>query len=274
MPFWCLYLLSDFIFLVTYHIIGYRRKVVLTNLTIAFPDKSDEELNDISRRFYAHFCDLFLETIKLLSVTPVEIRSRIDIKGLERIQSHLKEGRNILLYASHQGNWEWLTLFPLFIETEASTFYKPLKNQYFNDLFLLIRERFGVKCLPHGNGFKTLLTLQNKNINFMSCLIGDQNPTQMSSKKTIDFFNHQTDFFDGTSRVAQKIDAVVFFPFFKKLKRGYYELHFEMLGNDGRTYYQKLLEDYGFFLERVIEQGPELYLWTHKRWKRNGVHYQ
>lgn len=272
-PFWGLYKISDFIFLLIYHIIGYRKKVVLKNLKIAFPYKSDQELHRISKQFYAHFCDLFVETIKLLTVPPKEIQSRILINNLDRIRTNLMNEQRVLLYAAHQGNWEWLTLLPLYFKTNASTFYKPLKSSYFNELFLLIRERFGVQCLPHKQGFKTLNSFQNHKMIFMSCLIGDQNPTAISSKRTIIFFSRQTDFFEGPARIANKIDAVVLFPYFKKYKRGHYELNFEFLAKVKSSGSEELLKEFASILERVIELSPELYLWTHKRWKRNGVNY-
>ena len=67
LPFGMLYFLSDGIFILVYRVIRYRRKVVRDNLNLVFPDKSEQELESIEKKFYAHLCDMFLEMVKTRS---------------------------------------------------------------------------------------------------------------------------------------------------------------------------------------------------------------
>ena len=71
------YRVADFIYVLVYYVIGYRKKVVMTNLRNSFPEKSDKELQTIQRKFYRYFCDLVVETLKTLTVSPNALRKRL-----------------------------------------------------------------------------------------------------------------------------------------------------------------------------------------------------
>src|SRR4051812_29320568 len=77
LPLRVLYLLSDFAFFILYYVVGYRKAIVLDNLTHAFPEKSSEEILRIRRAFYRSFCDQWIETIKLLSMSKKELDRRM-----------------------------------------------------------------------------------------------------------------------------------------------------------------------------------------------------
>ncbi|MEP0305394.1 MAG: lipid A biosynthesis acyltransferase, partial [Maribacter dokdonensis] len=231
LPFWILYMISDITYFLTYYILGYRKKVVCKNLHLAFPNKSEKEINSIAKKFYKHFCDMFFESIKLLTIKPSEIENRFKINDLSQLTDHLKNNENIMLYTAHQGNWEWLTTVPLFLEVNCNTLYKPLSNTYFNDLFILMRERFNVHCIPSNKGYRHLLHLKNNNVVSMNCVIGDQSPLGKSGKSQTQFFNQQTSFFTGAAKIAKKTDSIIFLPYLKKIKRGTYELFFETIVN-------------------------------------------
>ncbi|MEO9481308.1 MAG: lysophospholipid acyltransferase family protein [Maribacter dokdonensis] len=274
LPFWILYMISDITYFLTYYILGYRKKVVCKNLHLAFPNKSEKEINSIAKKFYKHFCDMFFESIKLLTIKPSEIENRFKINDLSQLTDHLKNNENIMLYTAHQGNWEWLTTVPLFLEVNCNTLYKPLSNTYFNDLFILMRERFNVHCIPSNKGYRHLLHLKNNNVVSMNCVIGDQSPLGKSGKSQTQFFNQQTSFFTGAAKIAKKTDSIIFLPYLKKIKRGTYELFFETIVNSASNLdEQNIIETYAHKLEEVIQKYPELYLWTHKRWKRDGITY-
>ncbi|MGB3143844.1 MAG: lysophospholipid acyltransferase family protein [Maribacter sp.] len=274
LPFRVLYLISDVTFFLIYHVLGYRSKVVYRNLEVAFPHKTKKELKEIAKKFYKHFCDLFFEAIKLLTVDTKEIQKRFKVHDLSKIHYHLHNKENILLYTAHQGNWEWLTTVPIYFDVHCNTLYKPLKNAYFNDLFILIRQRFNVHCIPSQEAYRKLLTLKNQGIVAMNCVIGDQSPPVKSGRVESLFFDHKTTFFNGAAKIAKKTDAVVLLPYLKKEKRGTYELFFETIVEKAKQVgEQEIVELYSKKLEDVIEAYPELYLWTHKRWKRDGIKY-
>ncbi|RTE55207.1 lipid A biosynthesis acyltransferase [Arenibacter aquaticus] len=268
LPMWLLYWMSDVLYVLLYYVIGYRRKVVYTNLRNAFPVKSESEIEQIAKDFYRHLCDIVLESFKRLTIREKTIKKRLRIKNPELIQKYVEEQRSILLYTAHQGNWEWLVFLPLMFPYSSNTFYKPIKNNYFDGLFRIMRERFGVNCVESDKGYRTIIENHRNKVLTLNCMIGDQSPTKISSKYWCHFLNQDTAFFIGADKIAKKTDQVVLFPFFRKLRRGYYELEFYIIDDhiNSRNNYG-ILEKYAKLLEQAIHYAPELWLWSHRRWK-------
>ncbi|MCM4170749.1 hypothetical protein DHD32_04615 [Arenibacter sp. TNZ] len=268
LPMWALYIVSDFMYFLVYHVVGYRKKVVFNNLRNSFPSKSDDKIKQIGKDFYRHFCDIALESFKRLTIGEKAIKKRLLIKNPELIQQYINDDRSILMYTGHQGNWEWLVFLPLMFPYTSNTFYKPIKNKYFEELFKNMRERFGVNCVESDKGFRTILDNHQRKELSLNCMIGDQSPTKNSSKYWYNFLNQDTAFFVGADKIAKKTDQVVLFPFFKKLKRGYYELEFRIIDDQPQLRSNfEILEKYAQQLEQAIVSAPELWLWSHRRWK-------
>jgi KDO2-lipid IV(A) lauroyltransferase len=260
-----LYGISDLAFFIIYYIVKYRREVVFNNLRRSFIEKSDKEIKNIEKSFYRHFCDVMFETIKGFSIRKHEIERRVHIKNLELIEKYYAENRNIVLYAAHQGNWEWLSFLSLFIPYKGISLYKPLSNKYFNDLLRTIRERFGTICIESNKGYRTILKYMRSGQLIMSALIGDQSPPKDGTKHWLIFLNQNTAFLMGAERIVQKTNQIVLFPAFKRKRRGMYELEFKVIGtHDDKTH---LIDQYAKVLEQTIVESPEMWLWSHRRWK-------
>jgi KDO2-lipid IV(A) lauroyltransferase len=269
-PMFTLYGLSDILFVITFYIVRYRRKVVRRNLTNAFPHKSEEEIQLIEHKFYNHFCDLLIESIKGLTISKKEIEKRFIVKNPALIEHYFNENKSIILYAAHQGNWEWLSFLPLIIPHQASTFYQPLTNRYFDDLMKLIRSRFGGQCIESNKGYKFIIAMNEKGVKTLNCIIGDQSPAKTATKHWTQFLNQDTAFLIGADRIAKKSNQVLVFPAFTKLRRGYYELNFETIEEFPKDKDSSVLIDgYVSLLEKTILNAPELWLWSHNRWKLN-----
>tara|TARA_R110000868_G_scaffold366839_1_gene629764 strand:- start:4168 stop:5076 length:909 start_codon:yes stop_codon:yes gene_type:complete len=268
LPMWALYRVSDIMYFLVFHVVGYRKKVVFTNLRNSFPFKSDEEIKQIAKDFYRHFCDIVLESFKRLTIGEKAIKKRLLIKNPELIEQYVNDERSILMYTGHQGNWEWLVFLPLMFPYSSNTFYKPIKNKYFEELFKNMRERFGVNCVESDRGFRTIIDNHQKNVLTLNCMIGDQSPTKKSFKYWHNFLNQETAFLIGADKIAKRTDQVVIFPFFKKLRRGYYELEFRIIEDHPQIKNNfEILEKYVQQLEQAIVSAPELWLWSHRRWK-------
>lgn len=132
----------------------------------------------------------------------------------------------------------------------------------------MIRERFGVRCIPSQKGYRTVLEQQRKGVPVMNCLIGDQSPKASDAKEWCEFMHRRTAFFKGPEKIARKTESVMLFPNFTKTARGRYELRFERVEKK-----QGLNGDYTFtngyaeLLEKSITRQPEHWLWSHRRWK-------
>jgi KDO2-lipid IV(A) lauroyltransferase len=268
MPMQILYFSSDCTYTFIYYIIQYRKKVVLDNLRKAFPKKNKDEINDISKRFYRHFCDIIFESIKTLTISKEDAKKRLNLKNPQIIESFVKDGRSILLYTAHQGNWELLVYLPLLLPYPSNTFYRPLNNLYFNGLLLLIRERFGVTCVEKSKGYRTIIKQKNNSEIVMNCIIGDQSPRKESAIHWCNFFNRKTAFYLGANNISRKTNDVVLFPRFTKVKRGEYQLYFEIIEEfPSRSPGYKTVDKYARCLENTITTVPEMWLWSHRRWK-------
>lgn len=267
-----LYFLSDIVFVFLYHVIQYRRNVVRHNLRNAFPDKTGKEIEDIARKFYRHFCDIMVETLKSLTISREDAIKRFNVKNPELIEKYYRENKSIILYTAHQGNWEWLGFLPLLLPHQITSFYQPLSNKYFNTLMKMIRERFGTVCIESGKGYRVMMQFAQKNITTLNMIIGDQSPVREHDKYWTEFLNQETAFLTGAGRIAQKANQVAIFSSFTKKGRGSYELEFKLITENPRNEERHgITSTYTKLLERAILKSPEMWLWTHRRWKLSRV---
>ena len=150
LPFWVHYLLSDFVCLVLYRLIGYRVKVVRGNLTSSFPEKSEAEIREIEQKFYHRLCDYFVEAVKMKTMSEQQMRRHMVFKGTELVNECVASGQSCAVYLGHSFNWEWITSLPLWVSDKAQCgqLYHALENEAFDKLFLRLRERWGAECIP------------------------------------------------------------------------------------------------------------------------------
>jgi len=272
LPFPVLYLLSDFAYLLFYYLVRYRRKVVAENLKSAFPHLSAAERITIEKKFYKHFCDLTFETFKTLTISKREIKKRFRLQQTELLERFYKERRSVILYTAHDGNWEWLVFLPVLISHTAVALYKPLSNKYYDALIHKIRSRFGVLCIESDRGYKTLYRMQQEHIISANYIIGDQRPGPGAQPYFTMFLNRETGFLTGAERIAKKTNQPLVFPSYKKLRRGYYEIEFILIEEfPQQTTEMEITEKFARTLETKIRNNPEMWLWSHKRWKHNSA---
>jgi len=268
LPFRVLYLLSDLMQPLIWHVARYRRKVVETNLKNAFPEKSPDERKKIARRFYRHFTDLILETVKAIHLSPTQISRRFIIRDPRDLERLYDQGRDIIALCSHYNNWEWLSAIQLSTRHKNITTYKPLKNKYFDKFILNLRTKYGTSASPMQNIIRELLRFRSENILTMSGFIADQTPPRGDNAFWTTFLNQQTAFYRGAEKVAVKYDMAVVFVKVIKVRRGYYELDYSVITEHPREEEpDRITSAYASMLEEVIRAQPEYWLWSHRRWK-------
>jgi len=268
LPLQVLYLFSDFFYLILYYLAGYRRKVVAANLRNAFPEKSEVERRKIERRFYRHLSDLIVETLKATHMSPEQISQRFAVRGLSGIDPLYKDGKSIIALCSHYNNWEWFSAVQLATPFRILTSYKPLKNKYFDQFILNLRTKFGTWVSPMQYILRDLLKFRNEKILTMSGFIADQAPPPDEHAYWTTFLNQETGFFRGAEKLAVKYDMPVIFVNINKIKRGYYEMVFEIVTeHPGKEAPDFITSRYAEMLEAVIREKPEYWLWSHRRWK-------
>jgi Kdo2-lipid IVA lauroyltransferase/acyltransferase len=268
LPFRVLYIVSDFFYIMVRYIFRYRRRVIAENLNFAFPEKTEKEKKQIAGKFYHHFTDLMLETVKLHTISENEMNDRLRIEGLELINKYYSDGKSIIILAMHHNNWEWCSFTQTKGKHQGLLIYNPIRgNQAMEKFVLHSRERWGGKCIPVHQSARAILGFNRKNIPTGLWLGADQTPPASSKFWTI-FLNREAPFFSGPEKIAAKTNQPVFFQHVTKTGRGRYLARFIPLIENPATLDQKeILLAYVKKMEEIIRQEPEYYLWSHRRWK-------
>lgn len=266
LPFFILYRVSDVLFLFIYYVFKYRRRVVFQNLTNSFPEKNISEIKTIEKAYYRFFCDFLVESIKYLTINEKEIRQRCVIDENELLKRLNKEKQSVICVLGHYGNWEWAApAFSLQAKHQLFVIYKPLSNKRFDALMYRIRSRFGTKLIAMQSVIREML--RNKNTFSSTIFVGDQTPSAENAF-WIKFLNQETAVFKGTEVMAKKMNLPVVFVSVRRRKRGHYYVHYEMLCEKPlETADGDISKAHTLMLEREIKQQPEIWLWSHRRWK-------
>ena len=267
LPLRALYGLSDFLRIFLYYIIPYRKKLVFSNLAIAFPEKTLAEREKIARDFYRNFIDHFLETLKLLSVNKKFLQKHFTIDNPELFEQFFREGRRCQLHLGHSFNWEWANnALPLISGYPFIVIYMPISNKIFNRLVLHIRTRTGAIQVPATDARKQMLAYRK--LPYMLTLVADQAPGSPANAYWLNFFGKPAPFVRSPERGARAGNTPALFVHFYKPARGFYHVKlFPGSDNPAALPEGELTRRYIRFLEWSIREEPSLYLWTHRRWK-------
>lgn len=236
------------------------------NLKNAFPEKSDAERNEIEQKFYRYFCDLVLESIKSLTITPSTIRKHLSFEDLGVFQKYYDQKQSIIIVMGHWGNWELggarFAIEPLH---QLIVIYHPLKNKYFDGLIYHMRTRLGNGLYAMKDTLRGMIGDKNKIT--ATAFIADQTPSPKGAF-WMQFLNQDTPIFNGTGKIAIKMNYPVVYVGIKRTNRGHYSISLEELAPDPSTLTaDEILIRFTQRLEKDIRMMPETWLWTHKRWK-------
>lgn len=249
----------------------YRRKVVRRQLEECFPELSKEERTRIERKFYHHLCDLVPEILKQFSMSREEMMRRVKFVGLEPIDKGFDEGKtDLFCYLGHYGNWEWLASLQYWSKVyHCAQIYHPLYNKMMDRLFLDVRNRYGGECIPMKVVARTLVKRKAEGKKVFCGFISDQLPKWENIHHFTPFLNHDTAVFTGGEQMGKHFDAMMYYGRVTQPKRGYYVMEAVPLAHDSKDVADYEITDrYMALLEADIKAHPELWLWTHKRWRR------
>ena len=270
LPLRVLYIFADILFVVTYHIVRYRRKMVRKNLTNSFPSKTEKEIAKIEKQFYHHLCDYFFETIKLLHISDEEMMRRMEFHGQEALAEVMKDNRSCILYMGHYGNWEWVTSIGLHLPHDMvkAQIYQLISSKSFDEIFKKIRTRFNSLNIERKETMRTIVKLRSEKKQVIYGFISDQRPPRYYDQYWTTFLNQDSLFLTGTERIAQKTKFAVAYLDIEKIKRGHYKGTFSVISPDASKEPEfAITEMYVRKLEETILRNPAYYLWSHNRWK-------
>lgn len=272
LPLRVLYVFSSFFKFILFDCIGYRKKVILTNLRNSFPDKSEQEIQVVAQKFYQYFCDLVFEIVKSLSMSYKELNKRFKITDnvLNIFQSYADQQQSVMVTIGHHGNWEWAG--NAYSVRSPQTFYaifRPLHNKGFNKIVEKVRTRFKTRLITDRDVVGAMRNVRNQQILSATVFLTDQTPSGKNMYWT-KFLNQDTPVFWGPERIARKFNYPIIFADFVREKRGYYRAEAYILVDDPQKYPEEgaISELHTRAIEAAILSQPETWLWTHRRWKR------
>ncbi|WP_300909965.1 lysophospholipid acyltransferase family protein [uncultured Bacteroides sp.] len=270
LPFRALYILSDGLCFLMRHVVHYRRKVVRRNLSNSFPEKSQDELRRIERKFYHYICDYMVEEVKMMRMSFEDLSRRMEYGNTEEYLAMIEKHGGIVILIPHYADFEWLTgmgaiMNPGDIPVQV---YKPLRNKYLDEMFKLIRSRHGGYNVPKHSTAREVIRLRRDGKRVAIGLITDQSPNLSEAHYWTTFLNQDTVFMDGGERIAKMMDYPVFYCELEKKGRGYCKAYFDLLTeNPKQTADGEITELFARRLEQTIRREPAYWFWSHKRWK-------
>lgn len=266
-PYWVLHALSSVLYPVVYYLVKYRRPVTRKNLRNAFPGKSEEELVRIEKKFYRHFCDYLVETLKLMHITDAQMRRHLRFTNPELMEQLRADGRPIFLYLGHQCNWEYVISITLWAHPDLATvqIYHPLKNKTMDKLMYRLRSRFHSVGVPQKQALRAIITMVREGKQLLLGLISDQRPPRSPEPEWMEFLCQDTPIITGGEAMGRKLNAHFLYGSMKCVRRGYYEitlLPIEPVEGEENGYSKQYMR----MLEMDIIAQPHMWLWTHNRW--------
>ncbi len=267
LPYFFLYRLSDFTFFIMFHVLGYRKKVIYSNIKNSFPNKSVKEQHQIAKEFYKHFCDLIVEGLKGFTISEKQLNNRFKVRDRKEVDRLYDEGKDIVFVGGHYNNWEMLALgVAMQMRHVLIGIYKPLSNKYFDKKMQTSRMRFGMNLCPMSQTKKYFEMDFGKPKGIIFGI--DQSPSNPKKAYWMNFLNQETAVFYGAEKYAKEFNMPVVYGVIHKPKRGYYEAEFKVITeHPNETAYGEIIEASNKLLEENINEAPQFWLWSHRRWK-------
>lgn len=268
LPFWLLYQLSSLFYVLVYHIIGYRKKVVRKNLALCGFAKTRAEQRRIEREFYRYLCDFFLEAIKIRGMSKKQMLQRFTVINPELVEEFAKQGKSVFVMTGHYANFEWLLALGYYVSLKPVAIYAPLENRYFDNYFKKVRSKHNSALISRKKFAKEFATSQRENKLTLVGFAADQSPRNRSKNYYLPFFGHEVPVFTGAERLGKLFDVPIVMIKTKRTKRGYYESTFSVLAeNPSEVADFQITDAFYEALEEQIKEDPSLYFWTHNRFK-------
>ena len=269
LPFRLLYIFSDFLSFVLYRIIGYRKQVVRANLVRTGFGDEPAQCFSIEKAVYKHFCDLYLETFKSLTLSKSQIQKRFVVNNTSLIQDFALQGKSVIMMCGHYASYEWLLSMGYYSDHTAYGIYAPLANPYFNKLVIKARRRFGAFLIPRRETVSTIKKHAENNHLALYGFASDQSPKIKRKTYFRSFFGTEVPVFTGAERIAKEHDIPVLMAKVRRVKRGFYETEIIVLSKNPKEVKDfEITDQFTEELESLIKEDPSHYLWTHNRFKR------
>jgi KDO2-lipid IV(A) lauroyltransferase len=267
LPMTFLYAMASLAFVLVYHVVGYRKAVVIQNISRSFPDMKYGEIRCNVKKFYSFFIAYFAEMLNSISATAEVLNKKIIFENLGVIDKYINGGRNVIACLGHCGNWEMLNFMPHKLHHDMYAVYKPLRSRTMNKLMIKLRSRFGMKLIPDKSVIRHILTQKSSAAVYL--FLADQCPRIKDDKYKFNLLNQETYIFSGMEKLARKSNSAVIYLHITQLSKGNYKITCIPVCSEAEYMNEgEITKKYVDLLTENIKEEPYGWLWTHKRWKR------
>ncbi|MCE7043201.1 lysophospholipid acyltransferase family protein [Dyadobacter sp. CY312] len=265
--------ISDLFFLVFVYAYPYRKEVILKNLKIAFPGLSAVRYNELLNAYYRHMADLLTEPFLIGFCKKRDLNRLVRYENAALVKGILDSGKDVVLMASHYGNWEYMLSMPMVLNGKVLTAFSTVSNSWLNNRLKKMRGKYGMGMIPKQDWYRASLKCDSSEPTVFIA-VADQRPVGVS-KETVHFFDQKTYIQCGAARLAKQRNAVMVYLDVKKQGRNVYSYRFvQQSALPGTTDVNSMMMEYYSHLEKTIARQPELWLWSHNRWKFNQTTFQ
>ncbi|MBO4689957.1 MAG: lysophospholipid acyltransferase family protein [Paludibacteraceae bacterium] len=271
LPLSVLHALADgVVYPLMYYVVRYRRRLVRKNLALSFPEKSSQERKAIERAFYHQFCYTMMESVYGYRCADEEMRRRVVFGNMDEVNRLVDAAGGGIFMLAHMANWEWMASIQQWVSpgvTELNV-YRRLKSDAMDKLMLAIRAKRGGACVEKQRILREMVRYRSEKKPVTIGLLSDQKPRPEVVRTWTTFLNQDTGWLDGGEVLSRKFGYPVFYLYITRTKKGYYNADMRVIAADPRaTEEGEITKAYAAILEQNIKEQPELWLWSHNRWK-------
>jgi len=268
LPFSIIYIISNFLSFIVHYLIRYRVGVVENNLKSSNLNLNSKQIKVLKKKFYRHFCDIYLEMIKLDFLNKKQIKERFNVLNPKVADKFTIKGKSVILMVSHYGGYEWCTTLDYFFEHQVAAIYSPLKDKELEKLTLKSRGKHGIKLISRYTALDDIRNLEKSENKFLYGFMADQSPRIRKINYWSKFLGVEVPVFTGAERMAKELNLPVVFAKMSKIKRGKYEMKLELITDNPNSLKDfEITEKYLSLVENQIHEDPTYYFWTHNRFK-------
>ncbi|MBP5770634.1 MAG: lysophospholipid acyltransferase family protein [Bacteroidaceae bacterium] len=267
LPLGVLYAFSSFVYFLMFHVLRYRKKVVLNNIKTVFPSWTTDEQEALVRKFYHYLSELIVEIIKVLHISEEEMNKRVEAYGTDIVEQYAHEGHPVFVLMGHFGNWEWAQQMYRHVDNPAvkCQIYRPSRSEAFDNVMLRLRSRFNSTCIKQMQAYRSILKMKQDGTPFLVTFLTDQHPNSAIMKYWTSFLGQDSAYIVGQEELGRKVDARYVYLDIERPSRGHYRMTVRPLEPAENEEYPYTIS-YLKMMEASILRQPEIWLWSHRRW--------
>ena len=241
------------------------KKLIHSNLKKAFPDISLDHLNGITKMMWNNYGRVFAEYMFIKKFREDRSNKNIIIEGQEILEDIKKKNKSVVFISGHLSNFELMAMHIEKSGIKLSAIYRPLNNIFLNKIMERIRKKYICKYqIKKGiGGMKKLMHL--KKLNYSTALMIDQ---RVSQGIRSDFFNQKALTTTIPAQLVKKFKIPIVPIFIERINN----INFKIVVKNPITFDNEettktITDKLNLVLEKMISYKPELWIWSHNRWK-------